>query len=700
MIRPPLGMASGVLNANKLGEVNMFNLLVGRKCAPCTQSAARKRVSPLVWVRRLLPVTVLAAGAALAQSGPVARSAADHQRHSALVQTASARGSVPVIVELAPQRAAGESLRVQQGTPAQVADLRATQDRVLSRLVATRSNVGTRPAQDMARLKRFKYFSGMSLQASAQDVQALLSDPEVLRVHEDVLQKPAMLDSTARVGMVSGAFQGRTGAGQVVAVLDTGIEKTHPYMSGRVVSEACFSTTDAVYSSSSLCPGGASSSTAANSGLDCSSSINGCGHGTMVAGVVAGNTHPNYGGGMARSAQLIAIQIYSRIDDSAICSGAPPCLLNWLSDEVLGLEHVYSLRFAHRIAAVNMSLGSRTTYSSYCDSSRFDFSIIASLRQAGIATVVASGNGHETSKLSAPACLSNVISVGSTTDGDAVSDFSNSASMLQLLAPGQNIISTYLSGSYYIVDNDFDGQGGGDGTSFATPMVAGAIAALREQNPQASVDTLLAMLKNTGLGVVDSRNKLLRSRIRVDQAMSGLDSLTRIRNGGNLPGQSGTTGQFSYYTVVVPSGASNLSIQTTGGTGNPNMYVKRGSRPTQASFDCSSANAGTTEVCSFASPTAGTYHVMLHAPSTYSGVTVRADFDVGCASSSDIVLPSSVGGAAEHSTCGTILSNATSTAVSSTGVLQLNAGTGIQLRTGFRLSAGGGPWGRGYPDMQ
>lgn len=690
MIRPPLGVASGVLSANWLGEVNMFNLWVGRKRAPGTQSAARKRVSPLVWVRCLLPVTVLVAGAALAQPGPVSRSDADHQRHSALVQTASSRGSVPVIVELARLASAGQSLRVQQlGSASQVADLRATQDRVLSRLVASRSNMGLASAQTMARFKRFSYFSGMSLRASAQDVQALLGDPEVLRVYEDVPRKPVMLESTARVGMVSGAFQGRTGAGQVVAILDTGIDKTHPYLSGRVVSEACFSTTDALGPSTSLCPGGASSSTATNSGLDCSSSIDGCDHGTMVAGIVAGNTHPSYGGGMARSAQLISIQVFSQIDNSSFCHGAPPCLGSFPSDQILGLDRVYELRSSYRIAAVNMSLGGET-YPSYCDSLVPDYSIIASLRLAGIATVVASGNDGKTSELSVPACLSNVISVGSTTDWDTVSSFSNSAFMLQLLAPGANITSTYPSSSYLT----------GSGTSFATPMVAGAIAVLREQNPQASVDTMLAMLKNTGLGVVDSRNELLRSRIRVDQAMSGLDSLTRIPNGGSLFGQSGATDQFSYYTVVVPSGASNLSIQTTGGTGNPNMYVKRSSRPTLASFDCSSANAGTTETCSFASPAAGTYHVMLHAPSAYSGVTVRADFDLGCASSSDIVLPSSVGGTAEHSTCGTITSHATSTAVSTTGVLQLNAGTGIVLRSGFRLTAGGRLWARVYPDMQ
>lgn len=647
------------------------------------------------WVCGLLPVAVFVTGGAWAQPSGV-RSAADHQRHNTVLQAAAAKGSVPVIVELVPQQAGDVTARSQQSQAVQLSELRAKQNRVLSRLVTARSNAGVRTPQAMARLKQFNYFPLLSLRASAQDVQALLNDPEVKRVYQDVPRKPTLLDSTARIGMVSGAFQGRTGAGQVVAVLDSGVDKTHPYLAGKVVSEACYSTTDTELHSTSVCPGGASSSTAVDSGVPCTQPAADCSHGTLVAGVIAANTHPSSGGGVAQATQLISIQVYSRIDnDLEQCDGLQQCLVSWLTDELLGLERVYALRSTYRIAAVNLSLGGGY-YSSNCDSEP-DYPIVASLRAAGIATVASSGNDGLPSQLSAPACLSNVISAGSTSDTDAVSNFSNSAAMLQLLAPGENITTTSTP---YVFQGDTFVYDTVDGTSFSAPMVSGALAVLREQQPQASVDTLLGLLKNTGLSVVDSRNLLMKPRIRVDQAMSGLDSLTRVPNGKPLVNQWGAVDQFSYYTVVVPTGATNLSIRTQGGTGNPTMYVRRASRPTTSTFDCSSSNAGTSETCSFPSPTAGTYYVMLSAASAYSDVSVLADFDLDCASSSNVVLPTAISGSAEYTTCGTIWSNASGTEVPTTGVLQLNAPGGIRLRTGFRLTSGARLWVRVYPELQ
>lgn len=648
------------------------------------------------WVCGLLPVAVFVTGGAWAQPSGV-RSAADHQRHNTVLQAAAAKGSVPVIVELVPQQAGDVTARSQQSQAVQLSELRAKQNRVLSRLVTARSNAGMRTPQAVARLKQFNYFPGIALRASAQDVQALLNDPEVLRVYEEVPRKPRLRAITeASIGMVSGAFQGRTGAGQVVAVLDSGVDKTHPYLAGKVVAEACFSTTDTDFgASTSLCPGGVASSTAVNSGVPCSLAVFGCDHGTLVAGVAAANPHPEYGGGVAQSSQLISVQIYSRFDDSTSCDGFVPCALSWPSDEILGLEYVYGLRSTYRIAAANLSLGGGQ-YSGYCDGEP-EYQIVASLRAAGIATVVSSGNDSSFSGIAAPACLSNAISVGSTDDDDTVSDFSNSAAILQLLAPGRNTTTTSLpyviGGETFIYDNP-------TGTSFSAPMVSGALAVLREQHPQASVDTLLGLLKNTGLSVVDSRNSLMKPRVRVDQAMSGLDSLTRVSNGTPLTNQSGAVGQFSYYTVVVPTGASNLSIRTQGGTGNPTMYVRRASRPTVSTFDCSSSNAGTSETCSIPSPAAGTYHVMLSAAAAYSGVSLLADFDLNCASSSNVVLPTAISGSAEYTTCGTIASNTSGTAVPTTGVLQLNAPGGIRLRTGFRLTSGARLWVRVYPELQ
>jgi subtilisin family serine protease len=108
---------------------------------------------------------------------------------------------------------------------------------------------------------------------------------------------------------------GYAGAGTSVAILDTGVLKTHPFLAGRVIAEACFSTTDSGYGSTSLCPGGATSVIAPNSAMPCPVTVRSCNHGTHVAGIVAGNRLTINGvdiSGVAPDAKLISIQIYSR----------------------------------------------------------------------------------------------------------------------------------------------------------------------------------------------------------------------------------------------------------------------------------------------------------------------------------------------------------------------------------------------------
>ena len=75
--------------------------------------------------------------------------------------------------------------------------------------------------------------------------------------------------------------------GQTIAVLDTGVDKRHPFLSGKIVSEACYSTTNVGSQVSSVCPGGVQESTAPGSGVPCDLSISGCYHGTHVAGAWA-----------------------------------------------------------------------------------------------------------------------------------------------------------------------------------------------------------------------------------------------------------------------------------------------------------------------------------------------------------------------------------------------------------------------------
>jgi hypothetical protein len=79
----------------------------------------------------------------------------------------------------------------------------------------------------------------------------------------------------------------------------------------------------------------------------------------------------------------------------------------------------------------------------------------------------------------------------------------------------------------------------------------------------------------------------------------------------------------------VPSGASNLTFSASGGTGDADMYVKFGSAPTDTSYDCRPYKSGNAESCTYATPSAGTYYVRLHAYSAFSGVSLVGDYTTG-----------------------------------------------------------------------
>jgi serine protease len=89
---------------------------------------------------------------------------------------------------------------------------------------------------------------------------------------------------------------------------------------------------------------------------------------------------------------------------------------------------------------------------------------------------------------------------------------------------------------------------------------------------------------------------------------------------------SGSSGSWSYYSVGVPSCASTLTVQISGGSGDADLYVKLGSQPSSSSFDCRPYLWGNDETCTFTPPQAGTYYIGLHGYSSYSGVTLEVDY--------------------------------------------------------------------------
>ncbi|HVI57256.1 MAG TPA: pre-peptidase C-terminal domain-containing protein [Luteimonas sp.] len=99
-----------------------------------------------------------------------------------------------------------------------------------------------------------------------------------------------------------------------------------------------------------------------------------------------------------------------------------------------------------------------------------------------------------------------------------------------------------------------------------------------------------------------------------------------LTNGVPATGLAASTGNSVNYTMVVPSGRSSLQFTISGGSGDADMYVRRGSAPTDSSYDCRPYRSGNNETCTFNSPTAGTYYIRVKAYSTYSGVSLKGTY--------------------------------------------------------------------------
>ena len=157
----------------------------------------------------------------------------------------------------------------------------------------------------------FETIPSVALELDADALAALERSGLAASIEPDELSDPTLAQSTPLVESTEANSLGRDGSGQNVAVLDTGVDKAHSFLAGKVVSEACFSAGD--------CPGGASSSTAIGSGVPCTYAPGDCEHGTHVAGIAAGRGTSF--SGVAPGANLIAINVFRRFDSG--CGNRP-----------------------------------------------------------------------------------------------------------------------------------------------------------------------------------------------------------------------------------------------------------------------------------------------------------------------------------------------------------------------------------------
>jgi len=450
---------------------------------------------------------------AMAQDGLTVLGADEHgtaveMDAATLLERATEQGSIRIIVGLdtdfTPYGELNEAELRSQGER-----ISAAQSRVMSNL------------SDDASVQRFRTIPFMALTVNATDLEAVLGTPGITSIQEDIPDVPHMNDTTRPNLTHAGPLwaQGSAGEGHAVVVLDTGSRPNHnsfraPHPIGaKIVASACFSSNTSV--ASSLCPGGREQLVApgrAGAGVDCDTSISGCGHGTHVAGIAVGHQGGNHG--MARDADLIPMQVFSDFGGE---------VRSYVTDQIAALERTLIWRNEYNVASVNMSLGGGRYFGHCDDVQAARAAIIGNLRSVGIATVIASGNDGYNDSIGAPACISSAIAVGSSTKSDDVSWFSNQHTTLDLMAPGSFINAASADGPSSQLEVK-------SGTSMAAPHVAGGFAMLKSHDSSARVTEIERALACTGIPV--TRGNQAHPRISMTRARNFLDNPDTTRGWG------------------------------------------------------------------------------------------------------------------------------------------------------------------------
>ena len=222
----------------------------------------------------------------------------------------------------------------------------------------------------------------VAVKVDAEGLAALRADRRVTGIVVNHVNEPTLVSSVPAVGADTTRNLGLDGAGGSVAVIDTGVQRGHPFLAdadgnSRVVSEACFSGLGGQYTNVvSVCPDGQPQQTGLGAAAPCA--LAGCEHGTHVAGIAAGGraanngtTAPRYG--VAPAASILAAQVFSKFCTDQLIAGS--CVPGWRavafdSDIALALNWVEGQSTLYGVDAVNLSVGGSLRSPTACDTRR------------------------------------------------------------------------------------------------------------------------------------------------------------------------------------------------------------------------------------------------------------------------------------------------------------------------------------------
>lgn len=323
--------------------------------------------------------------------------------------------------------------------------------------------VTTRAFVDGARPKyHYGFFRGAAWDARPREVATLAAAPEIERIWLDLPVHTCLDSATARVNAPQAWNLNYTGQGIRIAIIDTGIDASHPDFQGRIATGV---------------------------NLRGGSYLDDCGHGTHVAGAAAGSGAAS-GGRYRGVAPAATLYIAKALDADG--SGM-------MSDVMAGVEWAVS----QRVHIIGLSLGSdgpgdgTDALSETCDMAA----------RAGIVVCTAAGNsGPRRSSVGAPGVARNVITVGASSDDDTVLDFSgrgptqDGRSKPDVCFPGDNIISCRARGASVgrVIDDYYTEM---SGTSMATPQAVGAVALILQRRPELKPAQVKEILKQTAVSM-------------------------------------------------------------------------------------------------------------------------------------------------------------------------------------------------------
>lgn len=413
-----------------------------------------------------------------------------------------------------------------------------TQNRIhrnKAKIKQVRDSVNTKLLQKLPRLKKsglgnrqFRNPALRTFKVTAAEYEALKADPE-MDVMPNFWMRPQLSQSVPLV-FNNQTTAGFDGTGSKVALLDTGVNIGHSFLSGAVANSvgACFSTIEAPFVTS-LCPNSTIEQIGSGAGVNCSSAIDGCAHGTQMAGIIAGSDASQ--SGVAVGAEVVPIQIYSQINSNDLCGGpgTAPCILSSGDDLIRALEYVQTIALSQGISAVNISGGrfvrdpmTNMIVNGVCDANLTPLKAeIDALVNLGVAVIASSGNDSENLALHAPACLSSVVAVASTNKAAspavAVPTTTNNATAeLDFFAPGESVSTSTLV--------PVNGIAAASGTSASAAHVSGAWAVLKSKNPRASVAQIKSVLTSTGTNLTQPGTAFTKPLINVGAALQQLPS--------------------------------------------------------------------------------------------------------------------------------------------------------------------------------